>query len=207
VLVAGPAGHGHTRMAARLHRAFEGVSHHMKTCTVGCGPLWRGGSLRSLLAVLGREAGLAAPATTAEAAAQITSLLAQNDVALHVTRLQHFEDGVAGFVEQFWAPLVDALPATPYRLLCIATYEGDPAAQAAAWAGAVQPCGVDAPDPRRLALLPPLEPFTANEVALFVRRRLPPADVGGLVAALMADTGGVPDRLYELLLDPTTWST
>jgi hypothetical protein len=205
VLVSGPAGHGHAQLLGRLRRRFEAVSRRTHPCTVGCGPLWRKGGLQSLLRVLARETGAAELATMDAAAAHVASLLAQKDVVLQVTALQNFEGGVDGFVDQFWGPLVAALPAaTPYRLLCLASHEGrtpDPPA----WDATTQPCRAAPWDARRLVRLAPLEPFTAAELSLFLRARLDPDQADTMVTALMETTGGTPGLLYDALTDPANW--
>lgn len=207
-LVSGPVGHGHPQVLSRLQRAFEAVSRRTHPCTIGCGPFWRGNSLSTLLTVLAKETGSTTPfPTVAAAAAYLGTQLAQKDVLLRVTAVQNFENGVAGFVEQFWAPLLDALPAgTTFRLLCLASHEGRTPA-APAWDAVTQPCGADPFDPRRLVRLPALEPFTETELSLFVRGRVEPARADELVAALMAESNeGVPNLLYEKLADPTYWT-
>lgn len=205
VLIHGPAGHGQAELLGRLERRFEAVSRRTHPLTVRCGALWRSGGLGSLLRVLARETGVAELATVAAAGAHLGTLLAQKDVVLRVTALQNYEGGVPGFVEQFWAPLVAALPAgTPYRLLCLATHEGTTPA-APAWEAAAQPCGSAPWDARRLLRLAELAPFTAAELSLFVRPRVEPAQVDDLVTALMDATDGVPNLLYAELTDPANW--
>lgn len=207
VLVSGPAGHGHRQMLDRLQRRFEQVSRRMHPCTIGCGPFWRSNSLATLLGVLGKETGAPGLAAVPAAAAHLERLLEQKDVVVRVTAVQNFENGVAGFAEQFWGPLVDALPAgTPYRLLCLVSHEGrEPAAPA--WNAAVQPCGAEPFDPRRLVRLPPLAPFTEAELSLFVRPRVDPEEADALVAALMVESNdGIPGLLYEKLADPAYWT-
>lgn len=208
VLVSGPPGHGHKELMLRLRRQFEAVSRRLDPFTTACGPAWRTGGLAALLGVLGKDSGVAGLASVSAAAAHLAGLLQQKDVLLEVTRLQHFEGGVAGFVEQFWGPLVQALPAkTPFSLLCLASYEGKTPA-APAWDAAVQPCGADPFHAARLVALPPLEPFTDEEVRVFVRPFVEPAQVDDTVAGLMADSNeGNPDLLYRALADPNYWPT
>jgi hypothetical protein len=205
-LVWGAAGNGHAQLLARLRAEFDAVSRRMQAYTIGCGPLWRTGSLNSLLRVLARETRVAELASVSAAAAHLGALLAQKDVVLEVTRLQNFDNGVAGFVEQFWAPLVDALPAgTAYSLLCLGSHEGAAPAPPA-WDAAVQPCGGEPFDPRRMVRLPGLEPFTPAELSRFLRSRVEPDQVAPLVQAVMDTTGGSPALVYQTLAEPDFWT-
>ncbi|HEX2208945.1 MAG TPA: hypothetical protein VHG93_14805, partial [Longimicrobium sp.] len=204
-LISGPAGHGHAQLLGRLRRRFEEVSRRTHPVTIGCGPLWRTGGLQSLLRVLARETGVTELASVDAAAAHLASLLAQKDVVLQVTALQNFEGGVDGFASQFWAPLLAALPAsTPYRLLCLATHEGR-TPDAPAWDAATQPCGADPWEARRLVRLAALEPFTEEDLAFFLRRRVEPAQVEPMAQGLIDTTGGMPALLYDALTDPANW--
>lgn len=206
VLVAGPPAYGQAQLVARLRRAFEGIARRTpRPLSVGCGPLWSSGGAQSLLRALGRELGQGEPASVAAVAARLGELLQANDLVLEVTQLQNFENGVRGFVELFWRPLVDSLPAgAPYSLLCLATHEGA-APAAGAWDGCVQGCDAGALDPRSLLLLPELRAFGAEELAVFVSPRVDKAKTDPLVKALMAQSGGVPAYLYTLLTTPSTW--
>lgn len=205
-LVSGAAGNGHAQLLARLRVQFDAASRRMQTYTIGCGPLWRTGSLSSLLRVLARETHVAELASVPAAAAHLGSLLAQKDVVLDVNRLQNFDNGVAGFVEQFWGPLVDALPAgTPYSLLCLGSHESAAPAPPA-WNAAIQPCGAGPFDPRRMVRLPVLEPFTAAELSRFLRSRVEPDQVAPLVQAVMETTGGSPALVYQTLAEPDFWT-
>lgn len=207
VLVAGPTGYGHAQLAGRLHRLFESASRRTHTCSIGCRPLWRNNGVQGLLRVLGKEVGMAETDSVAAAGAHLGKLLAQKDVVLRVTQVQHFESGVPGFVELFWRPLIESLPtATPFRLLCLVTYEGNPEPHAS-WSNSVQPCETDTWEAGRLALLPPLEPFTAAELEPFVRRRVEPDEVEALVSGLLDCTSGIPHLLFNALMEPSTWES
>jgi hypothetical protein len=207
-LVSGPPGHGHPQLLLRLRRQFEAVSRRLHPIPIGCGPGWRTAGLDPLLGVLATELGVAALPSVAAAAAHVATQLEKKDLLLEVTRLQHFEGGVAGFVEQFWLPLVQALPArTPFSLLCLAAHEGRTPA-APAWDAAVQACDADPFDPGRLVALPALEPFTPEELTVLVRPYVEPERVDDTVAGLMADSNeGNPDLLYKALADPGYWLT
>jgi hypothetical protein len=207
-LVHGPPAFGQDRLIARLGRILERDAFSPpRPCVVGCGPLWRQRGLPSLLRALGREieAGWE-PASIQALAERLEMLLALSDVVLQISRLQHFEGGVAGFAAAFWQPLLAALPAsTPCRLLCLATHEGA-AGEAATWQSHRQDPAA-APDAARLVVLPVLRSFDAGEVTQFVRRYLPAGDVEPMTEALLADTGGNPLLLYRVLLDDSTWQS
>jgi hypothetical protein len=207
VLVSGPPGHGHRPLMERLRRRFERESGNLHPLVVGCRPAWRDGGLEGLLAVLAREAGVGAFADVGAAAAHLGTLLGKTDVVLQVTLLQHFEDGVPGFVERFWSPLVAALPAgTPFRLLCLASHEG-PVPAPPAWDAAVQACGGDAWDGRRLLRLPPLAPFTERELRRFLRPRVSDrAAEDTMVSSMMDGIDGNPGLLYQRLMEPDYWT-
>jgi hypothetical protein len=206
VLLAGPPRHGQAQLAALLQRHFDRSFPRGQALTVGCGPLWRSGSLPAFLKVLGGELRTAPFASVTAAADHLGDRLARGNLLLRVTNLQNFEGGVGGFVESFWAPLVDALPPDPpFRFLCIATHEST--APGANDAAATAPCAADPPDPRRLTVLPELRPFTRPEVTLFVRRSGLHPDPDALAEYVVQETGGAPMLTYDLLTDPTTWQS
>lgn len=209
VLIAGPPAYGQAQLLARLRGRFERNAFRTpRPVTVGCGPLWSTGGVGSLLRAVARELAIPEPAGPAALAPTLGELLKTSDVVLEVTQLQNFEDGVPGFVETFWRPLLDALPAgTPYRLLCMATHEGA-APAAGGWDAVVRRCPQPAAgDPRSLLLLPELGAFTAAELSVFAGAYLPPAQEQPFVTALMQQTAGVPSHLYTLLATPSTWQT
>lgn len=206
VLISGLPGFGQEQLLKRLEDRFEKSSRRMHLCPIGW-PQWRRNDLKGLLSLLGKGTGAPELPTVAAAAAHLEAQLAQKDVVLRVGALHNFDSGVRGFAEQFWQPLVDALPAsTPYRLLCIATHESADGAPRAV-EPAVQPAPGDPFDPRRLVLLPPLEAFTAQELAVFVRPWFDDPDVSPLVDDLMRATRGVPHQLFDALADPSTWAS
>lgn len=208
VLVAGPPAYGQDRLVERLRRAFERtVFRPPLQVAVGCAPMWGDGSAANLLQRVARAVGVPEPATMAVVGARIGEVLGVNDVVLEITQVQNFSGGVPGFVERFWRPLLDALPAgTLNRVLCLATHEGA-LPPAGGWDGAVRRCADAGLDPRALLLLPELGAFTPDDLTVFVRARVEPQNVRPLVKHLMEQTGGVPSYLYSLLATESTWET
>jgi hypothetical protein len=208
-LVHGRAGFGHDVLVERLKEMLNGQAYEEPHwCVVGCGPMWRQRGLSSMLRALGKELQTARePASLAELASELESRLATSDVGLLVSRLQHYEGGVAGFAAGFWQPLLAELSGTArFRLLCVATHEGA-SADAGEWRPYLQDEAGATPDMSRPIALPALTEITRGELMAFLRAYLPPEDLAPMADGLLEDTGGTPHLLYHRLLDDSFWQT
>ena len=161
--------------------------------------------------------GLAAPAdppveAVDELAARIHKALGAQNLTLAVEQMERFPGRVAGFHQDFWAPLAAALRGrgpTAYRLVLLAA---DRTGRPEAWAG--RSCACDgAPDFGRLVELPPLRDVDEGDLRAWfdevgvldrepgkhdylVRRALRnPAD----------EEDGTPQSVFSRLRDETLW--
>lgn len=206
-LIHGPRHHGQGKLGERLRSLIEDEANGAAR-TIKLGFSLAGKHLLStVLSAVSREAGGPATATAAEVAQQLAELLKLNYVVLDVARVEQYAGGLAGFLAEFWQPIVAQLPpGLPYQLLCLTSVEGEnilnPKLERFVQ-DADQPL-----DPSRLVVLPELTHFTAAEVARFLRQFLP-ADKRGSVAeiaeSLVDNSGGAPLLLYSILLDETYW--
>lgn len=176
-----------------------------------------GYGLPTFVAWCARTLGLAAPAdppveTVDELAARIHKALGAQHLALVVEQMERFPGKVAGFHQEFWAPLSAALRGrgpTAHRLVLIAA---DRTGRPEAWAGRSCPCG-GAPNWDLLVELPPLRDVDEDDLRDWLDEvevlDSPPGRHDRLVERVLrnpaGDEDGTPQSVFDRLKDETLW--
>jgi hypothetical protein len=197
-LVHGPYGFGHLELMTRLAKEVgDSAPTQPRRIVISAAAMWRENSCSGLMDAIARDLSAGwRPANAADFATGLMRVLADRDVVLQVSGLEGYSGGLEGFLTEFWRPLADEVAGnTPYRLICLASVE--PADIALPGGGL--------PYGESVCVLPPLGPFTEEEVSFWLRAWLMPSDADYWTAKLMARTRGVPQAIYAILADPALW--
>jgi len=208
-VVHGPPARGQRELLSRLRSLVKAPDGpQARACSVSIGVLWREASLAGLLKALGAELGLdQVPTTATELGEGLKTALEASDVTIEIRDLQRYGGALPAFVEQFWRPVVETIGyATRHRLRVFLALDEPvraewepllsmPLANPATEVSAVKPiCVAELAD------------FTEQEIADWLRGRLPAADAEVVAEVLFAETQGHPQLLYTRLRDEATWA-
>lgn len=205
-LVHGPHGFGHLELMARLVRAVEDKAFAQpRLFAVSAAALWRENGPAAILHALSREIRADwKPTQVPELAAELLGLLDDQDVILQVSGLEGYLGGPAGFLAEFWRPLVSALTGSvPNRLICLAAVETGHETLEESFPGG-NLAGEERSEGSPV-VLPRLGPFTDEDLSVWLRTRLPSVRADSLSQRLMAATRGIPHALYAVLPDRALW--
>jgi hypothetical protein len=196
-VIHGEAGLEHEKLSARLAKKLEGSDTEVKRCRINVRTDWRQKNVQSLINVLALELSLDISANSIETVAeQLKKLLEIGEVALEFTDLQRLEGSLPKFTEDFWRPLMAALPASiNHRLIGLLSFEG---ALKPEWKDFLYVPGDDADyDPKNLILLPELTNFDEEDVFVWLKERGFKTETAKEYAATwITETKGNPAVLY-----------
>jgi hypothetical protein len=208
-LIHGPVAFGQRMLSTRLRKHVEDDDLTPEIhCLLSIKPRWRQHGLVRLIQLIGNELALEnpMPETPEALAPRLEQLLEVNDVILEITDMQRFDDGVAGFAQKFWVPLIESLPKrSPHRLVILLTLEQS--LTAACGFFLQDPCDLaeGAYTPNRIVKLSALTPFTKKELTVWLRKRRTfdePDEAWELAQLLIEESdGGKPQLLYTKLRD------
>lgn len=203
-LVHGPIGFGQRQLVERLRDEIEQNSTGQpKYCIAAIGAIWRQNSLSRLLEVLGGQVDPGwVPASPADIAARLKELLNTNDIIVEIRNVQRFGGSIAGFIENFWQPIVSTVGRElSHRLVLFLCADQMASADWDIW---LFDSAVDSPeafDSSKPVKLPALVNFTEPELITWLRSSYPLNEAKDLAAVLMQETGGAPEVLYSKLND------
>ena len=189
-------GFGYKEISTRLIRKLEETAVELKSCRIDIRPDWRQENVQALIEIVALELNLDLASNSVETlAAQLKKLLEVSDVVLEFADLQRLEGSLPKFVEDFWKPLVNALPASlGHRFIGLLSFEQTPQPE---WNSFLYQFGAEIYDPQNLILLPELTNFNEDEIFLWLRdRNMEAVAARAWAQTWMTETNGHPTILY-----------
>ncbi|MGH1362724.1 MAG: DUF4062 domain-containing protein [Calditrichia bacterium] len=192
----------------RLTMEYEELSNSdIKRITFNVEVLWQEQGLSNMLRIIGNQIENGwEPADINELSARISQILESSDMLLTILDAQRLQDGLVTFQQQFWIPLVAALPdGLAHQLLALVEHERPITCTDYDFI-----CDDDALEnfdedfqTNNLILLPELQSFTEKEIRSWLRRQmnLSPADAKIQSTTLFNETNGKPQSLFIKLND------